>query len=85
MVPNQGGSPLLFCFHNPTFSVGNAAYRMPTSKSIPWQKLVPIAFRLSEQVTMAAAMKGAQFGAKRMTLLAEIDQVLNLQISVHSV
>lgn len=33
---------------------------------------------------MAATVKGAQFRAKRMTLSAEIDQVLNLQISLHT-
>ncbi len=76
---------MLFSSHNPTFSVGNAAYRMPTSKSGPWQKLVPIACRHSDHVTMAATMKGAQFRAKRMTLSAEIEQVLNLQISLHTV
>lgn len=70
MVPNQGGSPSLFSFHNPTFSVGNAAYRMPTSKSGPWQKLVPIACRLSDHVTMAATMKGAQFGAKKNDIVS---------------
>lgn len=75
----------MFSFHNPTLSVGNAAYLMPTSKSGSWQKLVPIACRLSDHVTMAATMKGAQFRAKRMTLSAEIEQVLNLQISLHPV
>lgn len=33
---------------------------------------------------MVATMKGTQFGAKRMTLSAEINQVLNLQFSLHS-
>lgn len=76
---------MLFSFHYPTFSVGNAAYRMPTSKPGPWQKLVPIACRFSDHVTMAATMKAAQFGAKRMTLSVEIDLVLNLQISLRTV
>lgn len=75
----------MFRFRNPIFSVGNAAYRMPTSKSGPWQKLVPIAWRLSDHVTMAATMKGTQFEVKRMTLSAEIDQVLNLQIILHTI
>lgn len=33
---------------------------MPTSKSGPWQKLVPIARWLSDHVTMAATMKSVQ-------------------------
>lgn len=33
---------------------------MPTSKSGPWQKLVPIACRLSDHVAMAATMKSLQ-------------------------
>lgn len=67
------------------FGVRNAAYRMPTSKSGPWHKLVPIACRLSGHVTMVATMKGTQFGAKRMTLSAEINQVPNLHFSLRSV
>lgn len=49
----------------------NSAYHMPTSKSGPWQKLVPIACRLSDHVTMAATTKSTQSEEKRMALSAK--------------
>lgn len=55
-----------FCLLKPESP--SAAYHMPTSSTGPWQKLVPISCRLSDHVTMAATLKGAQSGPKGMIL-----------------
>lgn len=78
-------------FHSESFCLlqpesHSAAYHMPTSSTGPWQKLVPISCRLSDHVTMAAVLKGAQSGPKGMILRIGIEsQVLHISGFVPSV